>query len=390
MALLFLGFWAALSPILKGDRLRRVGNAIVSRATPRKVAALALLGSAGVAGLADVVRVQGPAGARSVVPGTLGLFFLVLGTGGAAWTFLARNTAPGDTVSEPRRITPKPWWTLAVLGLAVATLVLTNWMLPTPAGLLGLVLLILGIGAGVFGYLSEGRATSPGQPALLRISPRGWVSLGLLILATAAAALGQTQAWTGDNQVEEATLAKNLAEVRGELARKEAELQSLTTRPTDGRSWDDLRGLDEPGRPAGVENGYARKLEDEVDELRAKLARLEAGPSGPQPAFASPSPPSVDLATWKWRPSPDRRDDRAGTDRARRAMLEGEVAQLRAKVTRLETEANKAKPTLSPAAPRSVDLSTWGQDARGGRRDTGTGDDDQLQPAVTGHNRVRQ
>jgi hypothetical protein len=325
----------------------------------------------------------------------LGLFFLVLGTGGAVWTFLARNTAAGDTMSEPRRTTPKPWWTLAVLGLAVAALVLTNLMLPTPAGLLGLALLILGTGAGLFGYLFDGRAKSPCQPAILRISPRGWVSLGLLVLATGVVALEQTRVWTGreaidDKHAEEATREKNLAEVRAELARKEAELRSVRTRPTDGRSWDDLRGSDEPGGPAGVASGYARNQEDEVDELRLKLARLEAGQNGPQPALPSPPPPSVDLATWKWRPGPSGPYDRAGADRGRRAMLESEVAQLRAKVTRMEAETNKAKPAPSPAAPTNVDLSTWAWKARGGRQDTSVADEDHLRPAVTGRNRVRE
>jgi hypothetical protein len=363
--------------------------------------ALALLSSAEVVGVLNDWLVetlnqwQGPVGARSVVPGALGLLFLVLGTGGAAWTFLARNTAAGDTASDPRRTMPRPWWTLAVLGMAVAALVLANMMFPTPAGLLGLVLLMLGTGAGLFGYLFEGRATSPSQPAILRISPRGWVCLGLLVLATGVVALEQTRAWTGleaidEKRVETATPEKNLAEVRAELTKEEAELRSLSTRPADGRSWDDLRGSDEPGGLAGGENDAARKLGDEVDELRLKLARLEAGPNSSQPALPSPPPPSVDLASWKWGPGSAGGYDRAAGDRTRRAMLESEVAQLRAKVTRMEAETNKAKPAPSPAAPMNVDLSTWAENARGGRQDTSAAGDNDLQPAVTGRSRVRQ
>jgi len=465
--LLLLGAWAVFEAFLKGDRLRRHGNSVVPRATPRIVTSLGLLGSAGVAGLVDVVRepadkvypaygvlallglgagtavsalrraspagrdeapqprvtkqgwaalalllsaqvvaalndrvveafhrMQGPAGVRSVIPGAFALFFLVLGTGGAAWAFLARNTAPGGTVSEPRWATPKPWWALAVLGLAAAALVLTNFILPTPAGLLGLVLLVLGTGAGLFGYLSDHRAKSPGQPAVLRISPRGWVSLGLLALATGAVTLNQTRAWTGkeatDKQAQEAISEQDLEAVRAELARKEAELRSLRTRPTDGRSWDDLRGPDEPGAPHAGENGDARKLEGEVDGLRLKLARLEAGPNGPQPALPSPPPPTVDLATWKWRPGRAGAQDRTGADRARRAVLESEVDQLRAKVKRMEAETNKPQPAAPPAAPTSVDLSTWGPNGRGRRQDTSAAGQGLLPTAVTGRNRFRE
>jgi hypothetical protein len=424
--LLLLGSWAVLGAFLKRDRFRRQGNSVVPRATPRILTALALLGFAGVTGLvgvigesadkvypaygalallalgvgttvaalrsaspaggeespqpritkrgwaalallgsAEVVGVlndrvvdtfnqwQGAAGTLSVVSGTVGLLLLVLGTGGAVWTFLARNPATADTVSKQRRIPPTAWWTVVVLGLAVAALVLANWMLPTPAGLLGLVLLILGTGAGLFGYLSDGRASSPGQPALLRISPRGWVSLVLLILATGVVALGQTGVWTG-REAEEATPEKNLAAVRAELARKEAEMRSLSTRPTDGRSWDDLRGSD-PGAPAGGEDGS----------------------------------PTVDIANWNWRPGSAGRDD-PGADRARRARLEGEVAQLQAKIARLEAESNHAKPVPPPAAPASVDLSTWGSNPRGGRQDASGTDDDHFDPAAPGRKPLRR
>src|SRR5262249_29383970 len=200
-----------------------------------------------------------------------------------------------------------------------------------------------------------------GPPAALPVSPRRGVPLGLPALATGAVAVEQTRAWTGreatDKQAQEATAEKNLEAVRAELARKEAELRALRTKATDGRSWDDLRGPDEPGAPHAGENGDARKVEGEGDELRLKLARLEAGLRGPPPAPPSPPPPTVDLATWKWRPGPAGAQDRAGADRARRAMLESEVDQLRAKVNRMEAGSNKPKPAAPPAAPTSVDLS---------------------------------
>jgi hypothetical protein len=340
----------------------------------------------------------------------LGLFLLVLGTAGAVWTLLARNpvvarsshvvarspdlATPGG-VSEPRGFRPKPWWTLAVLGLAATAFVLSNVMLSTPLALLGLVLLLLGIGAGVYGYLFDGRAECPGQRALLRISPRGWVSLSLLVLATGVEALELTRAWTNGEasnaqQVAEATPEKNLAEARAALAKIEAELRSSKTKPTEGRSWDDLRGSDGAGTPAGGGNGDARKLENDLDDLRLKLARLEADPNGSLPALPPPTVSSVDLATWRWRPGPGRSDDRAAADRARQTMLEGEVAQLRAKVTRIEAESNKPKAAPSPAGPLNVDLSTWTWNARGGRPDTSVADQDHLQPAFSGWNRVRQ
>jgi hypothetical protein len=371
MTLSFLGFWAVFSHFRKSARLRdlctSIARRIAQRASLRTLTVVGLLGSAGVAGIVDLVRVQGLAG--SVIAGTLGLFLLVLGTAGAVCTFLARNclvTLPPDdatrSVSVPPRITPKLGWTLAVLALAAAALLVSNVMLPTPAGHLALVLLILGVGAGVFGYQFDRQAESPRQPGILRVSPRGWISIGLLALATGIQAVDQAWVWAsgeafGTHQVAEATAEKNLAEARAALVKMEAELRSL---PTYGRSWDDLRGSNDQGT-ASHESGDARKLQAELDDLRLQVARLGAGPNSSGPALLSysPVPSTVDLATWKWRSTLPRSYDRAEPDRDYQTMLESQVGQLRAKVTQMETEANKAKSARATVSPMNVDFSTW-------------------------------
>src|SRR5262249_42445942 len=152
--------------------------------------ALALLSSAQVAALLNDRIVGGvkhfhvPGETFALALGTFGLFCGVLGTCGAVWTFLTSGRAPGVARRSLRWFTPRPWWPLPSLALALAILFLANALLPTPAGLLGLVLLLLGTGAGVFGYLADSRARGNGGPARLGISPRGWISLGLLTLAT--------------------------------------------------------------------------------------------------------------------------------------------------------------------------------------------------------------
>jgi hypothetical protein len=398
LALLALGVATAVAALRRAPGAEGE-EASQPRITKQGWTALALLSSAQVVGVLNdrvvdtVNRLQGPAGGHPVVPGALGLFFLVLGTGGAVCMFLARNTAAGDSTPQPRRITPRPRWTLAVLGLAVAALVLTHLIFPTPAGMLGLVLLILGIGAGLFGYLFDDRARSPGQPVLLRISPRGWVALVLLVLATGVLALAQARAWIDRKAVaegvEEAAPEKALVELRAELARKEAELRSASTRPADGRSWDHVRGPDEAGGPIAGEDGAARRLQEELDQLREKLSRLEAGQSDSQSALFSPPAPTVDLATYKWTPGPASSQDRARADRARRAALESDVAQLRAKVTRMDAEANKVRPAPSPATPARVDLADYPWNGRRGRPDAGGTVEDHREPAVTGRKGVR-
>jgi hypothetical protein len=170
---------------------------------------------------------------------------------------------------------------LAILGAALAFVWLAHLLVPTPGSALGLVLILLGTAAGLVAYLADGEARRREGPILGRVSPRGWVSLGLLTLAAGVLAITLAGSWTpreaaegrlpGPDARPAATRATGeLAEARRRLADKQSELESWK------KTWNYIPDSPGPQTVKDREEARAARLAVEVEDLRAEVARMEA------------------------------------------------------------------------------------------------------------------
>lgn len=382
LALWFAGLGATLWAFRAGPPAE--GEAATGpRMTRRGWTALALLSGAQVTALlndrlVDTFRqFQVQARALSLALGALGLIFLALGTGGAARTFLAGSAVPGGRGTALRWLPATPRWTLTALAVALAVLFLANALVPTPGCSLGLVLLVLGTGTGLFAYVCDAGVRAKDEPAWLRISPRSWVSLGLLALAMGVLTFEQARAWAG-REAAGADLARagsepdpaaeaDLAKLRRRLAEKQRELDALGRTPGDGRGWDSIPGSPGPDAVVDRENPGPTALEQEVRELKDRLARMEGGRNRVRPGRSFEGPKVTDLDDWSRKPGPGGRDDRSGSAESRRAHLEKEVEELRDTLRQKETKLKGEKVTTPSQQATSVNLASWNGRARGGR-----------------------
>jgi hypothetical protein len=376
LALLVLGTGVTLSAV-RGDAPAAAEAAARPRVTKRGWTALALLSSAQAAALLNdrivetIQQVHVHSGTFAQILRALGLFFGVLGTCGAAWTFLTSCPSPDGPRPDQRWFNPRPWWTLAVLILGLSVLFLANALLPSAGGLLGMVLLMLGTATGLFGYLADTRARALHESSGLRISPRGWVSLGLLTLATGVLALNQTRAWTGrdasansqarTDEVDPAAR-EELAQVRRRLAQKEKELQSLDSRRAGqrGAAWDSIPDSPGPYRPTEEENPRGmelpyRRTPKNIDETRDRSSRADDWPT------------VVHLDDLRQKPDLRDSNDREQPAGDERALLAKEVERLKEQVRQKEARLKRRQKSAFDREATAVNLSSWNGRPSGGR-----------------------
>jgi hypothetical protein len=257
---------------------------------------------------------------------------------------------------------------LTVLVLALATLFLANALVPTPGGLLVLVLLLLGTGTGLVGYLCDARGQAKEHPDRPRISPRGWVSLGLLTLATGVLALNQIQAWTApdvaDSQLaraakSEAAAREDLAALRRQLAEKEKQLKSLDFKTADDRrgAWDYLPDSPGPYRPADRDNPRGADLPERLAQRDTEHNRNRSGRSDDGPTV-------VDLEDDSRKPRRESNDRTHPADN-QRTRLEKEVEQLKDQLRQKEARLKGKKSSSLARQPTTVNLPSWNGHSRG-------------------------
>jgi hypothetical protein len=352
LGLLFLGTGVTLAALTRAAPPQADGLS-QPRITNQGWTALALLGSAQVAGMVNhraveaVQHVPAQAAGHSPVWGLIGLLCLASGTCAAATTFLARRPPGDDSVAGMVPLNPRSWWALALLGVALALLGLDTLAAPTPGGFFSLVLALLGVGAAVFGRVADAREKSEERSAILRISPRGWISLGLLTLAIVVLAGQQTLALTSRTGPT-AEAESQLAQLRAEVDQKQAALDALTSHGRDESAW--MRPAAGSAASGDRTAQQVTRLENEVAALRERLAQSEAartrGPSNP-----SALPPSVRMDDWNWHSGAAGQPNSADPTAAERARLEQELAGLKTKLAQMEADLKGRSNSASVSTP---------------------------------------
>jgi hypothetical protein len=164
------------------------------------VVALVLLAGAIALSLGAGLTAGGLVGAPAASSGLglLGLLLVFVGTVAELAAFRSGDLVRAGGGPALRRLSPRARGTFAILGLAAAAVGSAAALAPATGLYLCLVLLLLGAGSGLAATLLHGRAGSAGEPLPWRVSPRGWVSLGLLASAgvvLGAAQFGPTAGW---------------------------------------------------------------------------------------------------------------------------------------------------------------------------------------------------
>jgi hypothetical protein len=232
----------------------------------------------------------GGAAGTAILVGLPGLVLVALGTGVAAAAIRGQSTAPPGPGPLWRRLGTRARVAFAILGLALAAVAAGAVLAPSSGLLVCLMLLALGIAAGLAAVFHQGK-----EPALAGISPRGWVSLALL----AAAGLTLT-----------AQEVRHLGGAVGRRAGPSARARGEETTPrvsvVDNLSVWSLRSAPpDSAEPVDPERG---RLQKELAAMRRKLSTLEeqlrARESGSAPGPAPPaSQPVVDTTPARRAPS---------------------------------------------------------------------------------------
>jgi hypothetical protein len=248
---------------------RRQGNeSLKERITGRGLIALGLLlGAQGVNVLAGldvmgITQLQSAGSWTAAILPVLALSLVAIGTGAAAAAFRSRNSLrPG---SEPvlKRLSPLARGTFILLGLALGVLGFTS-LATLDSGLVpSLILVALGIVAGLFALFADSRGERSGEPVRKGISPRAGVSLALLVLAVVVLG-GQGYRLLGGSSDGTALDAKKTS-----LEKPDASDQGVYAAPINHKG-------DTPGSPDAIDPDTLHRKSLEA-ELRLKEAEDKA------------------------------------------------------------------------------------------------------------------
>jgi hypothetical protein len=287
VGLSFLGTGAILAAFLRGPALTG-GETLAQRVTRWGWAGLGLLSLGQLLGLTGARTGQGqslPAQPSIVGPalGVLGLVLVIAGVSAAAAAFRIRQ--PVATGSGPlfQRLHPLVRSAGIILALALAAVGLANLLTPGSGLFLSFVLLILGSGGALLSYRLDLQDEAERERGRWGISPRGWVSLGLLGLAGVALSADQAASWAGRSaSLTDPAREREIQQMRALVARTEFELNQLRSNPA----------VSTPEARPGPSAEQLR-LERDLADARSRLARLESAareaPNRPTPSGTTTS-----------------------------------------------------------------------------------------------------
>jgi hypothetical protein len=352
LALLLAGAGATLWAYTGGRQVRD-GAPAGERVTGRAKLALGLL----VADLcvdlssgrvAEAVQQFGTLAGRTNFLLSAPAFILVLlGTGAATVTFRSGSPLLSGPGSPLRRLGPRVKGTLAALGLALSALVLAAVLAPDPGLYLGLVLLTLGIGAGLLALFHQARAPAGEDPAAWGIAPRGWVSLALL--GAAGLVLGTQEI-------------HYLGSPGGSVARLTGKSRAADPAPVvatqDAPSTWSMRFL---GPPPLTPPEKAK----EENRWRATLRKPGGKPEKPEFAPSPPAPQAVGDQSGGARTAPGGAGTTPGDGGL--AHLAELLVRLDRRIADLESAVNSVKPN-NPPAPSPTAAQAAGDQAAAARK----------------------
>lgn len=285
--LLAMGTGLILWAYLTGPRLR--GNETLGeRLTRRGQIALGVL----VAGqLAELATGQAFAPLKQWLPsstgvlaflGVLGLLLVLLGTGTAAMLYRSSTLLLPREGSLLKRLRLPVKGAVLFLSLALVVLGLASLLAPEIEAFMTLLFLTLGIVTGIMALYLDRKAGSASEAAPWGVSPRGWVSLGLLGLTAVTLGVQDLRllGFWGERKVTDA---------ERERAQQRASLPPVLDQPS---AWSMRLPTPDLADAAQAEKERQRKEKILADE-RTRIAELERqlAEGKKQPVPVIPAPP---------------------------------------------------------------------------------------------------